>query len=289
MTIRVHLGSAGARLDGWLNVDGDPRAAADAYADPFDFVARNGPDIGELYLGRLLEALSLDDARALLHLIASRTSPGTLVTAGASDIRAVATAFAAGEMTTEQLNRQFVHAGSGGAELRSSWDAASLLELFKAAGLQSVTAVNPATLPDAREVGPDQLRWRCAVSGVVSGTARPDADGAAPNTSPGKPRAAKPQPASTPEAALLAELQTLRAELERSRARERDALPRAAKADTLAEELEAVTGSITFRVAHRGSLVARRVLPKGSRRRRLVAGALRSLRRSSRDAKGDES
>ena len=274
--LRVHLGCAGVRLDGWLNVESDPRVGADVYADPFDFVAEHGPEIGELYMGHLLEALSPDDATALLRLTNSRAAPGTAVAAAATDVRAACAAFAAGEIGIEQFNRSFAHRAFVGRQQRWSFDAASLLELFRQSGLEKVTTADLATLPDAGELPPEERRWRCAASGMVAPHA--SHDGAARSRIVEQTPVVALHRASTAESALLDQLSAVRAELDRLRSREQAALRKAGKADRLAVELvdtqrtlDAINRSISFRVAHRGSLVARRVLPAGSPQRRLAA------------------
>lgn len=277
--MRVHLGCAGTMLEGWVNVDADPRVAADVHADPFDFVARCGSDIGELYLGRLLESLCPDDAVALLRLIGARAPAGTGVTAAAVDVRAAAGALAGGEVDLDTFNRELVHAGGPGPGQRWSYDGPSLLEVFTRGGIKKVTQADLASLPDADALAGALGRFRCAASGSVGAAGRRAA------VTPSHELPAPPPLAVSAQDTVLAELEAVRAELERLRRREEAALRRAGQADRFEHELHdtqntlaQLTGSITFRVAQGGSRVARRILPAGTRRRDAVARLVRAVR-----------
>jgi len=286
--MRVHLGCACTHLPGWLNVDSDPRVSADVYADPFEFVARHGPDIDELYLGHLLEDLVLDDALALLRLIGARTVSGTPVTAAAVDVRAACAAFASGEVDSQLFNCSLVHTSSAGRAQRWSYDGAALVRLFEDADLNRVAAVDAAALPDAATMDAAVQSKRCAAKGFVG--AAPAAPGGLPERMSNSNPARHPV-TETAESALLDELQRCRTELSSLRSREQHARTQAASAERLARDLadtrtalEQLERSITYRVAHRGSLVARRLLPAGSARRRMAASVLRAA--SPRDGKG---
>lgn len=300
MSIRVHLGCAGAVLDGWINVDVDPRVDADVHADPFDLVLKSAQDIGEVYLGRLIERLCPDDAVALVRLIVDRAPEGTPVTAAAVDVRAASQMLVSGAIDIEGFNEQFVHASVPGAEQRWSYDAHALAAVLERGGLYNVATVDASSLPDARHVPAAVANVRCAVAGSVR-RSDPNRHGHPDSVRVAEPLAARGAVATavastgppTAQEELLSDVQELRAELLRLRKRERTALQLAGRADRLQRELSdtqqtlsAVTGSISFRVAQTGSRVARRLLPATSRRRAVAAGILRAM--FTRRATGDD-
>jgi GT2 family glycosyltransferase/glycosyltransferase involved in cell wall biosynthesis len=286
--LRVNLGCDDGYLDGWLNVAADGRVRADAYDDPFDFIIHHGADLSELYFGRLLEELNRDDARALLRLVVSLAPAGTRILAAATDVRAVLRAYVAGDIENERLNDAFIHRATDSSPQMWSYDRGSLLELFRDAGLEQIAEADLFSLPDAGSFEPGTMSLRCAAAGVVGPTRAQD-DTVLPGrrTRPRSAANADSSAALTAETMLLGQLGTVHAELNRIRSREQEALKRAGKADQLAAELsdvrqtlDGINRSITFRAAHRASLVARRVLPAGSPQRKAAARVVRALRRS---------
>jgi len=281
--MRVSLDPGQIGVPGWLDLARTKPGTADLRAGAFDFIAEHGADVSDLFLGRLLEDLTPDDGLSLLRLIGTRTSPGTKVFAVAADVRRACEALTRGQITTDSFNRLLVHAGDSHVEQLWSFDGPTLTDLFRAAGFEAVVEPDPLLPEGAVLKDPDLRLWLVGAVGTVAPRSGDETAVRLRALKEGGDDDAE-DAAATPEAMLIDRLGVVSGELSRVRTREKDALRRAGDAERLAAELadarrtlEGVHRSVTFRVAHRGSLVARRLLPAGSGRRRVAGRVVRAL------------
>ena len=277
--LRVNVDPGGIYLDGWLNASSNPWIKSDVSVDVIDFIAEHGADITDLFLGRMLEELVTADAEALLRLIAERIPRGTRVSALAIDVRAACASLLAGEIQLAAFNATLIHATDHGRRQLGSFDRDSLLRLFQNAGFEGVGELTPA---DLEMLAGDLSRSPLLCSASALAPTAPTASAAQHKQS--ATAWTRPRGDATAEEMLLEQLAAVRAELARVRSREQLALRKGGDADRLSHELRDaqrtiadINRSITFRVAHRGSLVARRVLPKGSPQRKLAARIARAF------------
>jgi GT2 family glycosyltransferase/glycosyltransferase involved in cell wall biosynthesis/predicted SAM-dependent methyltransferase len=276
--VRVNLGCGPLYLDGWVNVDSDPDVRADVHGDAVEFIREHAESISEVYMGHLIEHLTLDDAVVLLITVAERLAAGTTVSAVTPDMRAIFRAYLDGEVDNVILNDSFVYSYVQPSHHRWCHDIESLTRLFERAGLIDIRPVDTATWAPVYYKTGENSRWQCGVRGTVppnrvilaaSGERRSDLYAAEVAPEPGR--------APTAEEVLLAELRQVRAELARARqlagtqSGEGGGGP---ELDEARRMLAAVHGSTTYRAAAAASGVARRLLPPGSRRRRVAKRAL---------------
>lgn len=297
--MRVNLGCGDEYLEGWVNVDERPETRADVHADGIEFVRRHGPQISELYLGHLVEHLREEDAAALLHLAATRLPEGAVVSAVTPDMAAIFQAYLDGEIDNRTLNFFYVYSYVQPSHHAWCHDETSLHSLFDRAGLIDIEPVDIGSWePVAYKTG-EQSRWQCGVRGRVRARSAEPALVPTRINPEGTPAAgvrsngAAPAAAAGPETALaelIAEATRLRGLLDELDARHITALEALrdcdrsvvlqlrSERDQLRSTLAGIESSIGWRLAHRASLVSRRILPGESRRRQLLRRVARTLR-----------
>ena len=286
--MKVNLGSGSSYIEGWVNVDSNPDVRADVYMEAFDFVRMQGSEIEELYMGHFLEHLMPASAAALLALVADELPEGARVSAVVPDMRAIFAAYDAGEITNFELNDRYVYSYEQPSHHVWCHDASSLAAVFAHAGYRDVQPIDPLTWePVYWKDGPES-RWQIGVRAAVPASS---VGSAAPvDVDPGPP---KPLPVAVDEV-LLNRIRKLRAEVAALRAAGAANGADATDGAVVAEvELVPATpvviepvfdpgagseASLFDRLPRSVVPLARRLLPDGSRQRRLARFSVESAR-----------
>ena len=296
--MRLNLGCGPLYLEGWVNVDADPEVRADHHGDAIEFVRRHAPEVTEVYMGHFLEHLRLGDALALLILIRERLEPGAVVSAVTPDMRAIFDAYLRGEMDNQFLNDWYIYSYVQPSHHNWCHDVDSLTALFCRAGLVDVVAVDIATWePVYYKTGPT-ARWQCGVRGTVPvrsehipaghvalDVAEVEADVLPAELAARFNGAGEPRTAATAEA-LLADIRLLQRRLDRAREKlgeqklnlDYEVGRRDIELERLRARLDDYEASPSVRAGLGATAVVRRLVPRGSRQRRLIDSMTRRKR-----------
>ena len=296
--VRLNLGCGPLYLEGWVNVDADPEVRADHHGDAIEFVRRHAAEVTEVYMGHFLEHLRLGDALALLILIRERLEPGAVVSAVTPDMRAIFDAYLRGEMDNQFLNDWYIYSYVQPSHHNWCHDVDSLAGLFARAGLVDVEPIDIATWePVYYKSGPN-ARWQCGVRGSVprrtehvpAGHVPLDLPEPEPGAVPAELAArfngaGEPRTAATSEA-LLADLRLLQRRLDRAREKlteqklhlDYEVGRRDIELAQLRRRLDDFESSPSVRAGLGATAMVRRLVPRGSRQRRLLDSMTRRLR-----------
>ncbi|HTC70692.1 MAG TPA: glycosyltransferase [Acidothermaceae bacterium] len=168
--MRVNLGCGQAYMEGWTNVDASPDVKADIHLDAAEFVRQYGDQVDEVYMGHVMEHLMPGYAADLLRLLNERLRPGTVISVVTPDMRQIFEAYLTGEIDNDKLNASFIYSYVQPSHHVWCYDQATLLELFRRAGLQDAEPiVDPTTYPPVfHKVGPES-QWQCGVRALAVG------------------------------------------------------------------------------------------------------------------------
>ena len=281
--MKVNLGCGNSYIEGWVNVDSNAAVRADVYMEAFEFVRAHGAEVDELYMGHFLEHLLPASASALLALIANELPEGARVSAVVPDMRAIFAAYAAGEISNLELNDRYVYSYEQPSHHVWCHDAGSLAAVFDDAGYRDVQPIDPLTWePVFWKDGPDS-RWQCGVRAVVPASAASQ-----PDPVDVEPSSPKPLPVAADEV-LLNRIRKLRAvveSLQTSGATNDETVAAVEAGDVVpafveppgASEVGGPGESMFDRLPRPVAPVARRLLPVGSRQRRLARFSVESAR-----------
>ena len=172
--MRVNLGCGQAYMEGWTNVDASPDVKADIHLDAAEFVRQYGDQVDEVYMGHVMEHLMPGYASSLLRLLNERLRPGTVISVVTPDMRAIFEAYLSGEIDNDKLNASFIYSYVQPSHHVWCYDEATLLELFRRAGLQNAEPISdPTTYPPVfHKVGPES-QWQCGVRALAVGHEAP--------------------------------------------------------------------------------------------------------------------
>ena len=214
--MKVNLGCGQTYKEGWVNVDASPDVRADIYMDAFEFVATHGAEVDELYMGHFLEHLLPASAAALLAEIGRKLPVGAEVSAVVPDMSAIFAAYGRGEITNETLNAKFIYSYVQPSPHVWCYDAAALVDVFRAAGFADVREIDPHTWPPVYWKAGEESEWQCGVAATVIGGSAPG-----PTLEPIESTTGDDVVASLPvtlEETLLARITQLRTEADALRA-----------------------------------------------------------------------
>ena len=168
--MRVNLGCGQAYMEGWTNVDASPDVKADIHLDAAEFVRQYGDQVDEVYMGHVFEHLMPGYASSLLRLLNERLRPGTVISVVTPDMRAIFEAYLAGEIDNDKLNGSFIYSYVQPSHHVWCYDEATLLELFRRAGLSDAEPIADVTSypPVFHKVGPES-QWQCGVRALAAG------------------------------------------------------------------------------------------------------------------------
>ncbi len=168
--MRVNLGCGQAYMEGWTNVDASPDVKADIHLDAAEFVRQYGDQVDEVYMGHVMEHLMPGYASSLLRLLNERLRPGTVISVVTPDMRAIFEAYLSGEIDNDKLNASFIYSYVQPSHHVWCYDEATLLELFRRAGLQNAEPISDPTSypPVYHKVGPES-QWQCGVRALAVG------------------------------------------------------------------------------------------------------------------------
>ncbi len=166
--MRVNLGCGQAYMEGWTNVDASPDVKADIHLDAAEFVRQYGDQVDEVYMGHVFEHLMPGYASSLLRLLNERLRPGTVISVVTPDMRAIFEAYLAGEIDNDKLNASFIYSYVQPSHHVWCYDEATLLELFRRAGLSDAEPIADVTSypPVFHKVGPES-QWQCGVRALA--------------------------------------------------------------------------------------------------------------------------
>ena len=282
--MKVNLGCGNSYIEGWVNVDSNPAVRADVYMEAFEFVRAHGAEVDELYMGHFLEHLMPASASALLALIADELPEGARVSAVVPDMRAIFAAYDAGEISNLELNDRYVYSYEQPSHHVWCHDAGSLAAVFDDAGYRDVQPIDPLTWePVFWKDGPES-RWQCGVRAVVPASSASSAGSGRRRTCRLRSRSR-----SRPTRCCCNRIRKLRAEVE-SLQTEAQPTPRPSTRSKRATscprlssrrapvEAGGPAGSMFDRLPRSVVPVARRLLPVGSRQRRLARFSVESAR-----------
>ncbi|HEY5200009.1 MAG TPA: hypothetical protein VIJ31_03795, partial [Acidothermaceae bacterium] len=168
--MRVNLGCGQAYMEGWTNVDASPDVKADIHLDAAEFVRQYGDQVDEVYMGHVFEHLMPGYAASLLRLLNERLRPGAVISVVTPDMRAIFEAYLAGEVDNDQLNASFIYSYVQPSHHVWCYDQATLLELFRRAGLADAEPIADVTSypPVFHKEGPES-QWQCGVRALAAG------------------------------------------------------------------------------------------------------------------------
>src|SRR4029077_18055424 len=93
--LKIHLGAGEINLQGWINVDARPLAHIHAQTSSLALAEFVDGAVGTIYMCHVLEHLSFDEVKALLHALSTKLGDGGVIMISVPDFDALVRIYAA--------------------------------------------------------------------------------------------------------------------------------------------------------------------------------------------------
>jgi predicted SAM-dependent methyltransferase len=157
---RVNLGCGEWKLDGYVNVDSDPRVSPDVCRDAVDYLAEQ-PDasVDEAYAGHFLEHLEREDGLTVLRELRRALRPGGIVGVVVPDTFEIMRRVCYGELDLDEACELYFYSTVQPSRHRWSYDERTLARALREAGFEVIGAIDRWS--DPRLVA--GVWWQCGI------------------------------------------------------------------------------------------------------------------------------
>lgn len=161
--IRLNLGCADLKKEGWINIDNDPNSKADLIADVLELDKHFKPNsVNEIYCGHLIEHLTPKEVEKAISQWRELLKPGGKICLVTPDFRKIVEEYLKGEISLTYLVNYWLYSYVQTSLHKSMWDEVSLLKLLERHGFSDLKMIDRHNDPRLAYSDDNQ----CGVEGI---------------------------------------------------------------------------------------------------------------------------